>query len=69
MTPLRFDAGGQLLQRGAADLGRRVPAGLQQAAGGGVAFGVNGGRIQRVFRAGQAQEPGALLKRLGAPTP
>ncbi len=56
----------QALHRVRADLFGVTAAGFQQALGGGVAFGVDGGCIQRVLGTRQAQKACALFKCLGA---
>ena len=56
----------QVLHRVRADLFGVTAAGFQQALGGGVAFGVDGGCIQRVLGTRQAQKACALFKCLGA---
>ena len=53
--------GGQLLHFIGTDIGQGAATEGQQLLGDGVAFRMDGGGIQRVFAAGNAQEAGALL--------
>ena len=56
-----FRHGRQLPQLFGADIGKGTAAKGQQPFGDGIAFRVDGGGVQRVFAAGDAQEAGALL--------